>query len=66
MQFLLRIVDEIRRMQKVCFAAPYAQQGVCPSQISEAMFRRASEPEGTFRHHSSYIRKILRWPTVLI
>ncbi len=63
---LVRIVDENRRMQKVCFAAPYAQQGVCPSQISEDRFRRASEPEGTFRHHSSYIRKILYWPTVLI
>src|SRR6266852_8024167 len=44
----VRIVDEIRRMQKIGFATLYAQQRVRPSQISEDRFRHASEPEGTF------------------
>jgi len=61
----VRIVDEIRRMQKIGFATLYAQQRVRPSQISEDRFRHASEPEGTLRHHFSQTRKILCWLIVL-
>ena len=46
---LVRIVDKIRRMQKIGFAAPYAQHGGCIRQIRKVYFAVLLKTEGMSR-----------------
>ncbi len=46
----VRIVDKIRRVQKICFAAPYAQQRTCSYQKRKVYFAAMPRPEGMSRH----------------
>jgi transposase len=45
----VRIVDKIRRMQKIGFAAPYAQHGDCTRQIRKVYFAVLLKTEGMSR-----------------
>jgi transposase len=45
----VRIVDKIRRMQKIGFAAPYAQHGDCTRQIRRVYFAALLKTEGMSR-----------------
>ena len=48
-EVLVRIVDKIRRMQKIGFAAPYAQHGDCTRQIRKVYFAVLLKTEGMSR-----------------
>ncbi len=45
----VRIVDKIRRMQKIGFAAPYSQHGDCTRQIRKVYFAALLKTEGMSR-----------------
>jgi len=54
----VRIVAKIRRIQKICFAAPYAQQRATPRQFRKVYFAAMSKTEGMSR------RDVARYSTL--